>query len=32
MKACLEADKALVSSGLDERTVLHRLVASICAA
>ena len=32
MKACLEADKSLVSSGLDQRTVLHRLVASICTA
>ena len=30
MKACLDADKSLVSSGLDQRTVLHRLVATIC--
>ena len=32
MKACLEADKCLVSSGLDQRTVLHRLIATICSA
>ncbi len=30
MKACLDADKALVSSGLDHRTVLHRLIATVC--
>ncbi|MGB2091861.1 MAG: DNA polymerase III subunit delta [Akkermansiaceae bacterium] len=30
LKACLDADKALVTSGLDERTVLHRLVATVC--
>ncbi len=30
MKACLEADKALVTSGLDHRTVLHRLIATVC--
>jgi len=32
MKACLDADKCLVSSGLDQRTVLHRLIATICSA
>jgi DNA polymerase-3 subunit delta len=30
MKACLAADKSLVSSGLDDRIVLHRLVAKVC--
>lgn len=30
LKACLDADKSLVTSGLDERTVLHRLVATVC--
>ena len=30
MEACLAADKALVTSGLDHRVVLHRLIASIC--
>ncbi|MCP5536919.1 MAG: DNA polymerase III subunit delta [Akkermansiaceae bacterium] len=32
MKACLDADKCLVSTALDHRTVLHRLIATICAA
>jgi DNA polymerase-3 subunit delta len=32
MKACLEADRCLVTTGLDQRTVLHRLIATICAA
>jgi DNA polymerase-3 subunit delta len=32
MKACLDADKALVTSGLDHRTVLHRLIATVCTA
>ncbi len=31
MKACLEADRSLVTTALDHRTVLHRLVATICA-
>ena len=30
MQACLDADKSLVSSGLDHRTVLHRLIATVC--
>jgi len=30
MKACLDADKSLVTTGLDHRTVLHRLIANIC--
>lgn len=31
MEACLEADRALVTTGLDHRVVLHRLIANICA-
>ena len=30
MEATLEADRALVTSGLDQRVVLHRLIANIC--
>lgn len=30
MQACLEADRCLVTTGLDDRMVLHRLVVSIC--
>jgi len=30
MSACLEADRCLVTTGLDQRTVLHRLIATIC--
>ena len=30
MQACLDADKSLVSSSLDHRTVLHRLIATVC--
>ncbi|MGJ8676080.1 MAG: DNA polymerase III subunit delta [Akkermansiaceae bacterium] len=30
MQACLAADKSLVTSGLDQRVVLHRLIANIC--
>ena len=30
MKACLDADKSLVTTALDHRTVLHRLIATIC--
>ncbi len=30
MDACLDADKCLVTTGLDHRTVLHRLIATIC--
>lgn len=30
MKACLAADKSLVTTGLDQRVVLHRLIANIC--
>ncbi|MDC0088191.1 DNA polymerase III subunit delta [Akkermansiaceae bacterium] len=30
MQACLAADKSLVTSGLDQRVVLHRLIAHIC--
>ena len=29
MQACLDADKSLVSSSLDHRTVLHRLIATV---
>lgn len=32
MSACLDADRNLVTTGLDHRVVLHRLVAEICAA
>lgn len=32
MSSCLEADHCLVSTGLDDRMVLHRLVVSICTA
>lgn len=31
MSACLEADRTLVTTQLDDRVVLHRLVANICA-
>lgn len=30
MEASLEADRALVTTGLDHRVVLHRLIATIC--
>ncbi len=30
MEACLAADKSLVTSGLDQRVVLHRLIAHVC--
>lgn len=30
MQACLAADKSLVTSSLDQRVVLHRLIANIC--
>lgn len=30
MEATLEADRSLVTSGLDQRVVLHRLIANIC--
>ena len=32
MSACLEADRTLVTTALDHRVVLHRLVANICTA
>lgn len=32
MKDCLDADKSLVTTQLDQRVVLHRLIATICAA
>lgn len=30
MEASLEADRSLVTTGLDQRVVLHRLIANIC--
>lgn len=30
MQACLEADRCLVTTGLDDRMVLHRLIVNIC--
>ena len=30
MKSCLEADHCLVTTGLDDRMVLHRLIVTIC--
>ncbi|NWK55120.1 DNA polymerase III subunit delta [Verrucomicrobiaceae bacterium N1E253] len=30
MQSCLEADRCLVTTGLDDRMVLHRLIVSIC--
>jgi DNA polymerase-3 subunit delta len=30
MRACLDADRCLVTSGLEDRTVLHRLIVTIC--
>ncbi|MBK1831149.1 DNA polymerase III subunit delta [Verrucomicrobiaceae bacterium R5-34] len=30
MEAALDADRALVTSGLDQRVVLHRLIATLC--
>lgn len=32
MQSCLEADKCLVTTGLDDRMVLHRLIVTICSA
>ena len=30
MKACLDADRCLVTTGLEDRMVLHRLIVTIC--
>ncbi len=30
MQACLDADRCLVTTGLDDRMVLHRLIVTIC--
>jgi len=30
MKACLDADRNLVTSGLEDRMILHRLIVTIC--
>lgn len=30
MQSCLEADRCLVTTGLDDRMVLHRLIVTIC--